>query len=215
MSELQPNSAESNKEFLLGNEALVRGALEAGVNFAAAYPGTPSSEIIERLARQARDRGMHVEWSTNQKVACEGAGAAAVAGLTSLSALKNAGLAVALDFLTHLSLTGLGDGQGSMVVVVCDDPEAHSSGDETDTRWQARFAYAPMLEPTSVPEAREMIRYCFDLSRRHGCFVFLRSYTRLSHASSILEFGSTPGPTGSGPPRPHRGPEPLSGTGPP
>ena len=170
----------------------MRGALEAGVNFAAAYPGTPSSEIIERLSRVAKERGMHVEWSTNEKVSCEGAGAAAVAGLNSLAAMKNAGLAVALDFLTHLSLTGLGDQKGSMVVMVCDDPDAHSSGDETDSRWQARFAYAPMLEPTSVSEAREMARYCFELSRQHACFVFLRSYTRLSHGSSVLELGPLP-----------------------
>lgn len=192
MKDKQSNSAEMEKVFLLGNEALVRGALEAGVNFATAYPGTPSSEIIERFSRAAKERNMHVEWSTNEKVACEGAGAAAVAGLSSLSAMKNAGLAVALDFLTHLSLTGLGDQQGSMVVVVCDDPDAHSSGDETDSRWQARFAYAPMLEPTSVQEAREMIRYCFELSRQHGCYVFLRSYTRLSHGSSIVELGALP-----------------------
>ena len=192
MSDQQSKTAEMEKVFLLGNEALVRGALEAGVNYASAYPGTPSSEIIERLSRVAKERGLHVEWSSNEKVACEGAAAAAVAGLNSLSAMKNAGLAVALDFLTHASLTGLGDQGGSMVVVVCDDPDAHSSGDETDSRWQARFAYAPMLEPTNVNEAREMIRYCFDLSREFGCYVFLRSYTRLSHGSSIVELGPLP-----------------------
>ena len=192
MKDQQSNTTKDEKLFLLGNEALVRGVLEAGVNFAAAYPGTPSSEIIERLSRVAKERSLHVEWSTNEKVACEGAAAAAVSGLSSLSAMKNAGLSVALDFLTHLSLTGLGDQKGSMVVVVCDDPDAHSSGDETDSRWQARFAYAPMLEPTSVQEAREMIRYCFDLSREHGCYVFLRSYTRLSHGSSIVELGPLP-----------------------
>ena len=192
MSDQPSNTAGTEKVFLLGNEALVRGALEAGVNFASAYPGTPSSEIIERLSRVAKERGLHVEWSTNEKVACEGAASAAVSGLNSLSAMKNAGLAVALDFLTHLSLTGLGDQGGSMVVAVCDDPDAHSSGDETDSRWQARFAYAPMLEPTSVQEAREMIRYCFELSREHACYVFLRSYTRLSHGSSIVELGPLP-----------------------
>ncbi|BEQ15599.1 thiamine pyrophosphate-dependent enzyme [Desulfoferula mesophila] len=192
MSEQKTKTAETQKVFLLGNEALVRGALEAGVDYASAYPGTPSSEIIERLSHEAKKRGIHVEWSSNEKVACEGAGAAAVAGLGSLAAMKNAGLAVALDFLTHCSLTGLGDQGGSMVVVVCDDPDAHSSGDETDSRWQARFAYAPMLEPTNVAEAREMIRYCFDLSREYDCYVFLRSYTRLSHGSSIVELGPLP-----------------------
>lgn len=192
MSATHSQPAGTENVFLLGNEAIVRGALEAGVNFASAYPGTPSSEIIERLARVAAQRGLHVEWSTNEKVASEGAAAAAVAGLNSLTAMKNAGLAVALDFLTHLSLTGLGEQQGAMVVVVCDDPDAHSSGDETDSRWQARFAYAPMLEPTTVQEAREMARYCFDLSREHGCYVFLRSYTRLSHGSSVVQLDALP-----------------------
>lgn len=194
MSNQHPKPVVNEKSFLLGNEALSRGALEAGVNYAAGYPGTPSSEIIERFSRVAKQRGMHVEWSTNEKVACEGAAAAAIAGLTSLSAMKNAGLSVALDFLTHLSLTGLSHQQGAMVVVVCDDPDAHSSGDETDSRWQARFAYAPMLEPTSVAEARELIKYGFDLSREYSCYVFLRSYTRLSHGSGILELQPLPTP---------------------
>ncbi len=183
---------EKVSKFLLGNEAIVRGALEARVNFAAGYPGTPSSEIIERLAGVAAQRGLHVEWSTNEKVATEGAGAAATAGLATLSAMKNAGLSVALDFLTHLSLTGLGKQGGSMVVAVCDDPDAHSSGDETDSRWQARFAYAPLLEPTSVQEARDLVKYAFELSRAQARYVMLRSYTRLSHASSIVEMGQLP-----------------------
>ncbi len=182
----------STGQFLLGNEAIVRGALQAGVDYAAGYPGTPSSEIIERLSRVARERNLHVEWSTNEKVACEGAGAAATAGLNSLAAMKNAGLSVALDFLTHFSLTGVGEQAGAMVVVVCDDPNAHSSGDETDSRWLARFAYAPLLEPTSVQEARDLTRYAFELSRRHRCYVMLRSYTRLSHASSLVEMGELP-----------------------
>ncbi len=175
--------------FLLGNEAIVQGALEAGINFAAGYPGTPSSEIIERLAGYAKDLNLYVEWSTNEKVATEGAAAAAFAGLVSLSAMKNAGLSVALDFLTHLSLTGLGDRGGAMVVAVCDDPDAHSSGDETDSRWLAKFGYAPLLEPSSVAEARKMIKAGFDLSQRQKCHVMMRSYTRLSHASSVVEIG--------------------------
>ncbi len=176
-------------KFLLGNEAIVQGALEAGVNFAAGYPGTPSSEIIERLAGYAKDLNLYVEWSTNEKVATEGAAAAAFAGLRSLSAMKNAGLSVALDFLTHLSMTGLGDRNGAMVVVVCDDPDAHSSGDETDSRWLAKFAYAPLLEPSSVSEAREMIKAGFEFSEHHRCYVMMRSYTRLSHASSPVDIG--------------------------
>lgn len=173
--------------FTLGNEAIARAALESGVNYASGYPGTPSSEIIQELAKQAEKFGMHVEWSTNEKVASEGAAAAAISGLYSLVAMKNAGLSVALDFLTHLSLTGIGDKQGAMVLAVCDDPDAHSSGDETDSRWISRFAYLPLLEPGDISEARAMMRYAFELSREFGCCVMFRSYTRLSHASSIIE----------------------------
>jgi len=186
---VQPIEHNSSQKFLLGNEAIVRGALEAGINFAAGYPGTPSSEIIENLAKYAKELNLHVEWSTNEKVATEGAAAAAIAGLRTMAAMKNAGLSVALDFLTHLSLTGLGDEGGSMAVVVCDDPDGHSSGDETDSRWLARFAYAPLLEPSSVQEARDIIQVAYDLSERFKCYVMLRSYTRLSHASSIVKMG--------------------------
>jgi indolepyruvate ferredoxin oxidoreductase alpha subunit len=179
-------------ELLLGNEAIARGALEAGVNFATGYPGTPSTEIMETILRVARERGIYAEWSINEKVACEVAAAGAFAGLTSISAMKNAGLSVALDFLTHLSLTGLGAQGGSMVVVVCDDPGAHSSGDETDSRWLARFLYAPLLEPSSVQEAKDVTRWAFHLSRENGCYVMIRSYTRLSHSSGILALDELP-----------------------
>ncbi|NIQ39427.1 MAG: indolepyruvate ferredoxin oxidoreductase [Proteobacteria bacterium] len=183
---------ENDTQFVLGNEAIARGALEAGIQFAAGYPGTPSSEIIQTISQAAKTVNLHVEWSTNEKVAAEGAAAAAFAGLRSLAAMKNAGLSVALDFLTHLSLTGLGRGDGAMVVVVCDDPDAHSSGDETDSRWLAKFAYAPLLEPSNVQEAREMVKWAFEISEQFRCYVMLRSYTRLSHASSTMEFGSLP-----------------------
>lgn len=177
------------REFLLGNESIVQGALEAGVNFASGYPGTPSSEIVETLAKYAEELNLYVEWSTNEKVAAEGAAAAAFSGLRSMVAMKNAGLSVALDFLTHLSLTGLGDKGGAMVAAVCDDPDAHSSGDETDSRWLAKFAYAPLMEPSSVQEAREMAKAAYEISERYKCFVMLRSYTRLSHGSSVVELG--------------------------
>jgi len=186
----KPGRDDGTQKFLLGNEAIAQGALEAGVNFAAGYPGTPSSEIIETLAKSAKKLNLHVEWSTNEKVASEGAAAAAIAGLRTLVAMKNAGLSVALDFLTHLSLTGLGDREGAMAVVVCDDPDAHSSGDETDSRWLARFAGTPLLEPCTVQEAHAMIQKVFELSEKHRCYVMLRSYTRLSHASSVVHMGA-------------------------
>jgi len=179
-------------QFSMGNEAITRGALESGVQFAAGYPGTPSSEIIQNLSQAAKSLNLHVEWSTNEKVATEGAAAAAFSGLRSLATMKNAGLSVALDFLTHLSYTGLGNGGGAMVTVVCDDPNAHSSGDETDSRWLAKFASAPLLEPSSVQEMRDMIKWAFELSEEFKCFVIFRGYTRLCHSSSIIKTGNLP-----------------------
>jgi indolepyruvate ferredoxin oxidoreductase alpha subunit len=178
--------------FLMGNEAIARGALEAGVQFAAGYPGTPSSEIIQRLSEAAKRHNIHIEWSTNEKAATEGVAAAAFAGLRALSTMKNAGLSVALDFLTHLSYTGIGDRGGAMVTVVCDDPEGHSSGDETDSRWLARFASMPLLEPSTVQEARDMIEWGFELSEEFKCNFMFRGYTRLSHASSTVRMGALP-----------------------
>ncbi len=179
-------------QFSMGNEAIARGALESGIQFAAGYPGTPSSEIIQKLSEAAETLNLHVEWSTNEKVAAEGAAAAAFSGLRSLATMKNAGLSVALDFLTHLSYTGLGDRGGAMVTVVCDDPNAHSSGDETDSRWLSKFASAPLLEPSSVQEAKDMVKWAFELSEEFKCFVFLRGYTRLCHASSPIKKGALP-----------------------
>jgi len=179
-------------QFVMGNEAIARGALEAGVQFAAGYPGTPSSEIIQVLSEAAKTMNIHSEWSTNEKVATEGAAAAAFAGLRSLSAMKNAGLSVALDFLTHLSYTGLGEGGGAMLAIVCDDPNAHSSGDETDSRWLAQFASAPLVEASSIQEARDITKWAFDLSQEFKCFVFLRGYTRLCHASSTIRMDELP-----------------------
>lgn len=174
---------------LLGNEAIARGALEAGVQFCAAYPGTPSSEIIGTLATVAKDIGIHVEWSVNEKVATEVAAAAAFSGLRGLAAMKNAGASVAMDFLTHLNLTGIGDGGGASLVVVCDDPQAHSSDDEIDTRWIARIANAPLVEPADVQEAKDLTKWAFGLSEEFKCWCFLRSYTRLSHAHGGVKLG--------------------------
>ena len=178
--------------FVMGNEAIARGALEAGVQFVSGYPGTPSSEIIQTLSDAAKTMNIHAEWSTNEKVACEGAAAAAFAGLRSLSAMKNAGLSVALDFLTHLSYTGLGERGGGMVTVVCDDPNAHSSGDETDSRWLAPFSSTPLVEAAGIQEAKDLTKWAFDLSQEFKCFVMLRGYTRLSHASSTIKMGELP-----------------------
>lgn len=180
------------QQFMMGNQAIVRGALEGGVQFAAGYPGTPSSEIVQNMADAARTLNVYAEWSTNEKVGTEAAAAAAISGLRSVAAMKNAGLSVALDFLTHLSYTGLGDQGGAMVNIVCDDPDAHSSGDETDSRWLAKFASAPLLEPATIQEAKEMIQWALDLSEEFKTCVFFRGYTRLSHASAMVQMDDLP-----------------------
>ena len=180
------------RELLMGNEAIARGALEAGVQFATGYPGTPSSEIVESLARVARKTGIYVEWSTNEKVATEAAAAASFAGLRALSAMKTAGINVALDFLARLNYSGLGKNGGGLVMVVCDDPEGHSSGDEADSRWFASSESIPLLEPDSPEEAKEMTKWAFDLSEEFNGFFLVRSTTRISLSSGPVTLGKIP-----------------------
>ncbi len=179
-------------ELMMGNEAIARGALEAGVRFAASYPGTPASEILESLAGVAKEAGIYAEWSTNEKVAAEAAAAASFAGLRALAPMKTAGLNVALDFLAHLNYSGLGKGGGGLVVVVCDDPEGHSSGDEADSRWVASSESIPLLEPDSPQEAKEMTKWAFDLSEEFSSFFLVRSSTRLSLSSGPVTLGEIP-----------------------
>jgi len=180
------------RELLMGNEAIARGALEAGVQFVTGYPGTPSSEIVESLARVAGEAGIYVEWSTNEKVATEAAAAASFAGLRALSAMKTAGINVALDFLTHVNYSGLGKSGGGLVLVVCDDPEGHSSGDEADSRWFASSEGIPLLEPDSPEEAKEMTKWAFNLSEELKSFFLVRSVTRISLSSGPVTLGEIP-----------------------
>jgi len=181
--------ASGSKHLLQGNEAIARGALEAGVQYCAAYPGTPSTEILTTLAGVAREAGIYAEWSTNEKVATETALAAAYAGLRAISSMKNAGLNVAMDTLQHINYATLGDQHGALLVVVADDPQAHASGDEEDTRWVAQMANAPMMEPSNFQEAYEMTKYLFDLSEEFSIFCWLRDYTRLAHARGQVSVG--------------------------
>ncbi|MBN1224830.1 MAG: 4Fe-4S binding protein [Candidatus Aminicenantes bacterium] len=182
------------KHLMLGNEAIARGALEAGVQVVAGYPGTPSSEIIGSLSPVAEKSGIHVEWSTNEIVATEVAGAAAYAGLRSMATMKNAGLNVAGDFLTHFNLSGTGRNGGGMVVVVVDDPGSWSSGDELDSRWLAKTAFVPLLVPASLQEAKDMTKWAFELSEAHKVYCLLWSYTRLSHRTGVVSLGEIPLP---------------------
>lgn len=193
MSDIAEQEADTYA-LLLGNEAIARGALEAGVQFCAAYPGTPSSEIIGTLAAVAKDIGIHVEWSVNEKVAAEVAAAAAFSGLRGLVAMKGAGVDVALDFLVHINLSTIGDKGGALLVIVCDDPQAHSSCEEIDIRWIAKFAGAPLLEPTDAQEAKDLTKWALDLSEEFKCWVFLRSYTRLSHSHGNVKLGKISNP---------------------
>jgi indolepyruvate ferredoxin oxidoreductase alpha subunit len=177
------------KTLFMGNEAIARGAIEAGVRVCAAYPGNPSSEIIGSLSQVAEELGLYVEWSVNEKVALEVATAASFAGLRGLTAMKQNGLNVASDFLFNLNLSGT---KGGLVVVVCDDPSALSSTNEEDSRLYAKMCDLPLLEPATVQEANEMTRWAFGLSEEMGVPCLIRSVTRLSHARGNAELGRLP-----------------------
>ena len=164
---------------LMGNEAIARGALEAGIKICAAYPGNPSSEITGSLSGVADEFGLHVEWSVNEKVALEVAAAASFAGLRGLCTMKQNGLNVASDFLLNLNLTGC---EGGLVLVVADDPGALSSTNEEDSRAFAKLGDFPLLEPATFQEAKEMTKWAFDLSEDLGLPVLIRTVTRVSHA---------------------------------
>jgi indolepyruvate ferredoxin oxidoreductase alpha subunit len=183
------DAREGSCHLLMGNEAIARGALEAGINVAAAYPGTPSSEILENLAGVAQALELYVEWSTNEKVAMEVAAAASFAGLRSLCVMKQNGVNVASDFLLHLAGSGT---RGGMVLVTCDDPGALSSVNEGESRHFARMIEIPLLEPGDFQEAKDMTAWAFELSEKLGTLVMLRSVTRLSHASGNVRLGKLP-----------------------
>ncbi|MBI5895715.1 MAG: indolepyruvate ferredoxin oxidoreductase [Desulfobacterales bacterium] len=177
------------RRLFMGNEAIARGALEAGISVAAGYPGTPSSEIIENLAKVSAERNLYVEWSVNEKVALEVAAAASLAGLRALCVMKQNGVNVASDFLLHLSGSGT---RGGLVLVPCDDPGALSSVNEGESRHFARMIEIPLLEPGNFQEAKAMIPYAFDLSEQLRTLVMVRSVTRLSHASGDVTLGALP-----------------------
>jgi indolepyruvate ferredoxin oxidoreductase alpha subunit len=174
---------------LMGNEAIVRGALEAGVNVAASYPGTPSSEIIGNLAGVSNERNLYVEWSVNEKVATEVAAAASYAGLRALVAMKQVGMNVAADFLLHLSQSGT---RGGMVLVSCEDPGAFSSTNEGESRPYAKMMEFPLLEIGDFQEAKDITKWAFELSEEIRNLVMVRSVTRLSHSSGNVVMGELP-----------------------
>lgn len=179
----QPGS----KKLLLGNEAIVRGALEAGISFATTYPGTPASEIGDNFYRISQETDLYFEYSVNEKVALETAAAAAVSGLRTMCSMKHVGLNVAADALITLAYVGV---KGGLVVVSADDPSMHSSQNEQDNRYYAKLAGLPMLEPANSQEALDMTRTAFELSEAHQIPVLLRTTTRVNHSRTTVEMGS-------------------------
>ncbi len=170
-------------ELLLGNEAVARGAWEAGARVATAYPGTPSTEITEVLAAWPE---IYSEWSPNEKVALEVAIGASMGGARSLCCMKHVGLNVAADPLFTVAYTGV---NGGLVIVVADDPGMHSSQNEQDSRYYARSAHVPMLEPADSAECLEYTRRAFEISEAYDTPVFVRLVTRVAHARSLAQPG--------------------------
>ncbi len=163
-----------------GNEAVARGAYEAGVRFAAAYPGTPSTEILEHFSKY---EGVYAEWCTNEKVAVEVAIGAALAGEKAMAVMKHVGVNVAADPIFTVSYTGI---NGALVIVSADDPSLHSSQNEQDNRNYARAAKIPMIEPADAAEAKKFIKLAFEISEKFDTPVFFRSTTRMSHSKSVV-----------------------------
>ncbi|MDP6178397.1 MAG: indolepyruvate ferredoxin oxidoreductase subunit alpha [Desulfatiglandales bacterium] len=174
------------KMLLLGNEAIARGALEAGIAFATCYPGTPSSEIPEQFFEVSKELDLYFEYSTNEKVALEVGAGAAVSGLRTMVTMKHVGLNVAADPLMTLAYTGI---IGGMVIVTADDPSLFSSQNEQDNRYYARLASLPMLEPTTTQEMKDFTFAAFDLSEELRLPVLLRTTTRLNHVRGAVKLG--------------------------
>ncbi|MFZ2413075.1 MAG: indolepyruvate ferredoxin oxidoreductase subunit alpha [Candidatus Cryosericum sp.] len=180
-------TAESgSKLYLLGNEAVVRGALENGISVAATYPGTPSSEIGDTFMDVAKDAGMYFEFSTNEKVALEVAAAAAASGLRSFVWMKHVGLNVASDSFMSIAHTKI---RAGMVVLSADDPSMWSSQNEQDNRWYARLGNTPVLEPSSPQEMHDLMKYAYEISEKSELPVLMRTTTRISHMRGIVSMG--------------------------
>lgn len=166
---------------MLGNEGVARGAYEAGVRVATAYPGTPSTEITESIAEYD---DIYAEWSPNEKVALEVAIGASIGGARAIVSMKHVGLNVAADPLFTVSYTGV---NGGLVIVVADDPGMHSSQNEQDSRYYARSAHIPMLEPSDSQEAKDFVKMAFEISEKYDTPVFIRMTTRVAHSQSLVE----------------------------
>ncbi len=176
-----------SKVLLLGNEAIARGALEAGISVATTYPGTPASEIGDTLARVAKDAGIYFEYSVNEKVATEIAIGAAASGVRALVSMKHVGVNVAADALMTFAYTGT---TGGFVLVTADDPSCHSSQNEQDNRFYALFGGFPLFEPATPQECLDMTKEAFEVSERLGMPVILRTTTRIAHVRAPVAVGA-------------------------
>lgn len=172
----------NEKKLMLGNEAIARGAYEAGVKVSAAYPGTPSTEISENMV-QYKDE-LYCEWSPNEKVAMEVAIGASISGVRAMASMKHVGFNVAADPLYTVAYSGVNAG---LVVVVADDPGMYSSQNEQDTRQISRAAQVPVLEPSDSAEAKDYMKLAFDLSEKYDTPIVLRTTTRLAHSQGLVE----------------------------
>ncbi|MDD6943926.1 MAG: thiamine pyrophosphate-dependent enzyme [Muribaculaceae bacterium] len=185
-----------HSQLLLGDEALALGAIYAGLSGAYAYPGTPSTEILEFVQKNqvARERNLHSHWSSNEKTALEQALGMSFCGKRSIVSMKHVGMNVAADPFVNSAMTGA---NGGMLVIAADDPSMHSSQNEQDSRFYADFAMIPALEPSSQQEAYDMAKYGFELSESLGIPVLTRLVTRLSHSRAVVNVEDTPAPENS------------------
>ncbi len=172
------------KKLMTGDEAAARGAYEAGISYAAAYPGTPSTEILENIALYTED--IIAEWAPNEKVALEAAIGASIAGARALASMKHVGVNVAADPLFTFGYTGV---NGGMVLISTDDPGMHSSQNEQDNRYYAKFAKVAMLEPSNSQESKDMVKAAMEISEGFDTMVLMRMTTRVCHSKTLVELG--------------------------
>ncbi len=179
------------KQLLLGVEAIAQGAIDSGISGVYAYPGTPSTEIMEFVQSNptAKERGIHSHWSSNEKTAMEEALGMSFCGKRAFTSMKHVGLNVAADPFVNSAMTGA---NGGLIVVAADDPSMHSSQNEQDSRFYADFAMIPALEPANQQEAYDMASYAFELSEKFNIPVLFRFVTRLSHSRAVVEVEDTP-----------------------
>jgi len=175
---------------LMGNEAVARGAIEADIGVAAAYPGSPTSEVLPTIASVAKEMNIHAEWSVNEKVSAEVAAAASFAGIRSLCIMKQNGANVAADFIVNANMTGIGE--AGMVIFISDDPGGMTSNNEEDSRTIAKWLDNPLLEASNAQEAKEMIKWAYEVSEAVNLLVFVRGVTRLSYTRGNVVLGELP-----------------------